>query len=71
MTLATKPDAAILDGHLCLYVGGEYKRLPPDVAHAYVRKLQGLDAKLQREVKRKKRANKNKSLTDQSIKVIS
>lgn len=55
MTLATKPDAAIVDGKLVLYVGGQYLQLPPDVSPDYVRKLQGLDAKLQRQVKRQKR----------------
>ncbi len=55
MTLATRPDAAIVDGNLCIYVGGDYKMLPPEVAHDYVRKLQGLNAKLQRQVKREKR----------------
>lgn len=55
MTISYKPDAGIVDGKLCIYVGGDYKMLPPEVAHDYVRKLQGLDAKLQREVRRKKR----------------
>lgn len=56
--LATKPDAAIVDGKLCIYVGGDYKMLSPDVAHEYVRKLQGLDAKLQRSVKRAAKAKR-------------
>jgi hypothetical protein len=55
MTLAHKPDAAIVDGKLVLYVGGQYLQLPPDVSQTYVRKLQGLDAKLQRQVRRQKR----------------
>lgn len=63
MTLATKPDAAIVDGKLCIYVGGDYKMLPPDVAHAYVRNLQGLDPKLQRDVRRERRKARKTSTT--------
>lgn len=53
--LALKPDAAIVDGKLVIYVGGQYMQLPAEVSKAYVRKLQGLDAKLQRQVRREKR----------------
>lgn len=55
MPLALKPDAAIVDGMLVIYVGGQYMQLPPDVSRAYIRKLQGLDAKLQRHVRRERR----------------
>lgn len=57
MTLCYKPDAGITDGMLCIYVGGHYMQMPPEVSREYVRKLQGLDAKLQRIAKRQKRQN--------------
>lgn len=55
MPIAHKPDAAIVGGKLCLYVGGHYMELSAEVSKPYVRKLQGLDAKLQRQVKRENR----------------
>ena len=53
-----RPDAAIVDGMLTIYIGGHYMQLSPEISGPYVRKLQGLDAQLQREVKREERARR-------------
>lgn len=53
-----KPDAAVIDGKLAMFIGADYKMLPLAVADPYVRKLQGLLAEMKRAEKRAKRKAK-------------
>ncbi len=55
MTPPLKPDAAVIDGKLAVFMGADYKMLPLEVADPYVRKLQGLVAEMKRAEKRAKR----------------
>ena len=50
-----RPDAAVIDGKLAVFMGADYKMLPLEVADPYVRRLQGLVAEMKREQKRAKR----------------
>jgi hypothetical protein len=53
-----KPDACISDDKLAIFIGADYKMLPLAVADPYVRKLQGLIAKMKRAEKRAARLSK-------------
>ena len=55
MTPPLKPDAAVIDGKLAVFMGADYKMMPLAVADPYVRKLQGLVAEMKRAEKRAKR----------------
>lgn len=53
-----KPEAAVIDNKLAIFIGADYKMLPLAVADPYVRKLQGLVAEMKRAEKRAKRKAK-------------
>jgi len=55
MTPPLKPDAAVIDGKLAVFMGADYKMMPLAVADPYIRKLQGLVAEMKRAEKRAKR----------------
>jgi len=58
MTPPLRPDAAVIDGKLAVFMGADYKMMPLAVADPYVRKLQGLVAEMKRAEKRVKRKAK-------------
>jgi hypothetical protein len=50
-----KPDVCVIDGRLAVFIGADYKLLPPDAADRFVRKMQGELARLKRQEKRRLR----------------
>jgi hypothetical protein len=46
-----KPEVCIINDHLALFIGADYKLMPVDAADAYIRKMQGTLAKLRRKMK--------------------
>jgi len=55
MTPPLKPDVAVIDGKLAVFMGADYKLMSLDVADKHVRALQGKLAELKRAERRAKR----------------
>lgn len=57
-----KPEVCIVGDRLAVFMGGDYKLMPLDVADKHVRALQGKLAELRRQLKREARQRKRQGV---------
>lgn len=61
MSLPTKPEVCVKDSRLCVFIGADYKLLDYGQAREFARRVQSEFARLDRQVKREKRAAKKRA----------